>query len=206
MVIIEKSKSLDELIKDRSEELDFAFSQLETVVNKPIKKKEIYIKQLKLRKDFITWTTQKFKMLSGSSPKHVYKREVFYCDMGYNVGSEQFSNRPVVILQNDRGNSSSETTICAPITTHQNCVIFEENGRKYYKYKDDNGEEKIKKLDYYEVPIELEPTSRKKLKGFINIAQIRTISKKRLSKNPVAKITVENDKKVKVAFNKLLFS
>lgn len=203
---MEKNTLLEEEIKEFEEDLEIAFAKLETAIKKPIKNQEIYLEQLKRRKQFIAWTEKKFKMLRGKSPKYVNRREVFYCEMGYNVGSEQFSKRPVVILQNDRGNRSSETTICAPITTHQGCSTFVEDGKPMYRFNDSLGRPKIKRLDYYEIPIEVEDDSSVQLKGFINIAQIRTISKKRLSFNPVAKITEENDMQIKKAFEKLIFS
>lgn len=43
--------------------------------------------------------------------------EVYYVDLSMVVGSEQSGCRPCVILQNDIGNSHSETTIIAPMTT-----------------------------------------------------------------------------------------
>ena len=45
------------------------------------------------------------------------KYDVYYCDFGKNLGSEQSGLRPCVILQNDKGNKYSPTTIVAPITT-----------------------------------------------------------------------------------------
>ncbi len=200
---METKKDLE--IKSLSEDLDFSFASLEQVVKKPIKNKDVYLKQLRLRKEFIDWTKDKFLLLRGSAPKHVYKRDIFYCKLGVNVGSEQKLKRPVVVLQNNRGNASSETTIVAPVTTHNSCVIYEDKGLKYYKFLDSDGKEIIKKLDYYEVPLELEPFSKKNITGYINLAQIRTISKKRLSKGFVGKITIENDEIIKAAVIKLLF-
>lgn len=200
------SKKVESEVIKLEEDLGIVFSKLESEIKKPIKREDIYIKQLKLRKEFVDWTIKKFRMLKSASPEHVFKRDVFYCELGYNVGSEQKEKRPVVILQNNRGNNSSTTTICAPITTHQNCSVYEEDGKKFYKYTDSNGEEKCKKLDYYEIPIDLDKQSKVIITGFINLAQIKTISKKRLSNAPVAKISIDNEKQIKDAFNKLLFS
>lgn len=44
------------------------------------------------------------------------KYEIYMVDLGENVGSEQNGYRPCVILQNDKGNRFSTTTIVAPIT------------------------------------------------------------------------------------------
>jgi Growth inhibitor len=45
------------------------------------------------------------------------KYDIFYCDLGKNLGSEQGGIRPCIILQNNTGNKYSPTTIIAPFTT-----------------------------------------------------------------------------------------
>ena len=48
----------------------------------------------------------------------MFKRgDIYYCDLGPMYMSEQGKFRPVVIIQNDRGNYFSPTTIVAPIST-----------------------------------------------------------------------------------------
>ena len=47
----------------------------------------------------------------------VKRGEVYQCDFGEPYGSEQGYERPVIIIQNDNGNSSSPTTIVIPFTT-----------------------------------------------------------------------------------------
>lgn len=48
----------------------------------------------------------------------VIKRgDIFYAYLGPVIGSEQDGIRPVVILQNNKGNKYSPTVIVAPITT-----------------------------------------------------------------------------------------
>ena len=49
----------------------------------------------------------------------VTKGEIYYADLEPVIGSEQGGVRPVVILQNDKGNEFSPTTIVAPITTKE---------------------------------------------------------------------------------------
>lgn len=84
----------------------------------------------------------------------VQRGEVYYADLSGGVGSEQKGLRPVVVIQNDKGNRHSTTLIIAPISkrlakpslpTH---VIFQ-----------------CKQLDYI---------------SMILLEQIRTIDKKRL--------------------------
>ena len=64
------------------------------------------------------------------------KGEIYYAELSPVVGSEQGGYRPVVILQNDKGNLYSRTTIIAAITseldkTHlPTHVIFTAGGLK----------------------------------------------------------------------------
>lgn len=46
----------------------------------------------------------------------VKRGDVYYCDLSPIVGSEQGGIRPVVIVQNDKGNKYSNTVIVAPIS------------------------------------------------------------------------------------------
>lgn len=45
--------------------------------------------------------------------------EIFYADLEPVVGSEQGGERPVIILQNNKGNQYSNTVVVAPMTTSQ---------------------------------------------------------------------------------------
>lgn len=49
--------------------------------------------------------------------KRVRRGEIYWCDLGEAVGSEQGGCRPVIIVQNDIGNNYSTTTIVVPLTT-----------------------------------------------------------------------------------------
>ena len=46
--------------------------------------------------------------------------DIYYADLRPVVGSEQGGVRPVLIVQNDKGNRHSPTVICAAITSRQN--------------------------------------------------------------------------------------
>ncbi|MEJ6950324.1 type II toxin-antitoxin system PemK/MazF family toxin [Natronospora cellulosivora (SeqCode)] len=66
--------------------------------------------------NFINWTALKYTYrYDGINTRAVKKGEIYYCDLGENIGSEQSKKRPVIILQNDTGNKYSSTTIVAPI-------------------------------------------------------------------------------------------
>ena len=47
----------------------------------------------------------------------MHRGEVYYADLFGAVGSEQAGIRPVVILQNEKGNRFSKTVIVAPISS-----------------------------------------------------------------------------------------
>ncbi len=51
--------------------------------------------------------------------KQVKRGEIYFADLSPVVGSEQMGIRPVLILQNDRGNKHSPTTIVAAITSRK---------------------------------------------------------------------------------------
>lgn len=46
----------------------------------------------------------------------VKRGDVYYCDLSPVIGSEQGGVRPVVVVQNDKGNKYSNTVIIAPIS------------------------------------------------------------------------------------------
>jgi len=49
--------------------------------------------------------------------KELKRGQIWYCSFGESKGSEQGGNRPCVIIQNNKGNEFSPTTIVAVITT-----------------------------------------------------------------------------------------
>ena len=49
--------------------------------------------------------------------EQIKRGEIYYAELSPVVGSEQDGNRPVIILQNDKGNKHSTTTIVAAITS-----------------------------------------------------------------------------------------
>jgi len=108
-----------------------------------------------------------------------------------------------VILQNDKGNSSGDTTIISPITTYENSEFFKKDEKTYIRYIE-NGKTIERALYYYEIEVKLEPKATQQVHGVINVAHMREISEKRLSEIPVAKITTENFDDVVIAINRNL--
>lgn len=61
----------------------------------------------------------------------IKRGDIFYADLGFGYGSEQGGTRPVVVIQNDDGNTHSPTVIVAPLTTNNRHFIVHakiENG------------------------------------------------------------------------------
>ena len=67
----------------------------------------------------LTWnTTQDIHMKRGGCLMTDIKRgDIYYADLSPAVGSEQGGIRPVLILQNDKGNKYSPTTIVVAMTS-----------------------------------------------------------------------------------------
>ena len=86
--------------------------------------------------------------------REVKKGEMYYADLSPVVGSEQGGIRPVIILQNDKGNHYSQTTIIASVTS-----------RKKKKHLPTHIKIKI-------------PNSKRK--SVVMLEQVRTIDKSRL--------------------------
>lgn len=87
--------------------------------------------------------------------REVKKGEMYYADLSPVVGSEQGGIRPVIILQNDKGNRYSPTTIIASVTNR-------------------------KKKSHLPTHIKIKiPNSKRK--SVVMLEQVRTIDKSRLS-------------------------
>ena len=51
--------------------------------------------------------------------KEIKKGQIYYADLSPVVGSEQGGRRPVLVIQNDKGNKYAPTTIVAIITSRK---------------------------------------------------------------------------------------
>jgi len=69
--------------------------------------------------DYLDWMKQKIfldQRASSASKRIVFRGQVYKCNLGKNIGSEQEKERPCVVLQNDSANKNSGNTIVAPIS------------------------------------------------------------------------------------------
>lgn len=192
-------------VSELKEEIKLEINNLSSNLLLPISNQQIYAQRLERNLKFIKWVNKKFKISTSRRKYTVAQKEVYHCDLGVNVGSEQGEIRPVVVLQNNFGNRSGNTTIVAPITSHENSVQFDnENGKFYIDILQENGKVHKKYLDYYEIPIILNSNSERKIYGFVNVAHIREIDRKRICSSKIATITDECFINIKRAISKNL--
>lgn len=90
--------------------------------------------------------------------KNIRRGEIYYVDLGENIGSELNKVRPCVIIQNNVGNQHSPTTIVIPISHRKSSTLPTQVGLTRWMQEKD-----FKFLD-----------------GVIMAEQIRTVDKKRL--------------------------
>ena len=87
----------------------------------------------------------------------IKRGDVFYANLDPVVGSETGKTRPVLVIQNDIGNTYSSTTIVAVITEY------------------------TKKKASYPICVVANKDEGLKKDSIVNLSQIRTIDKKRLT-------------------------
>ncbi|MGG5336358.1 type II toxin-antitoxin system PemK/MazF family toxin [Enterococcus sp. AZ154] len=121
--------------------------------------------------EFLTWTSKKIKLhnqRTSAQNRTLYRGQVYECELGVGIGSEQRKKRPVVIIQNNGRNNTSPNTIVVPITHTSNNLPI---ANKY-----DNSGNLI-------------------LDGYCMYSNIVTVSKARLG-NKICKLTNSEMKKL----------
>lgn len=190
--ILDISKLIGELTKE--------ISKLSGKLFKGKNNIDIYGKFLEDNLSYVKWLNKELDLITAEIPPYVNN----YAELGINLGSEQGFRRPVVVLQNNAANAKSDTVIVAPITTYERgSIITLDDGQIFIKSLK-NGKEHLKKMDFYNVLVKLEPGFKQEIVGFINIGHMKEISKKRMAKFPVATITDENFIEVQNAISRNL--
>ncbi|EGO88691.1 hypothetical protein CBCST_03881 [Clostridium botulinum C str. Stockholm] len=110
--------------------------------------------------------------------------EIWTCELGQNIGSEENKIRPVIIIQNDTGNKNAPTTIIAPISNRPKKIAVHIELRES-DYKLENGE-------------------KNHITGTVLLEQIKVVSKARLGRH-IATLNNEFmdilDSKIKISLN-----
>ncbi len=114
---------------------------------------------------FSDWTLKKYNY-GIRRQKIIFEWNIFYCDLGHNIEAEKNKTRPVLIIQRMRDYVQSGTVIVAPIT----------NGKATFKHE-----------------INLDITKYNKVKGIIDLSQIRVVSRSRLDEQPKDRLLNEQE-------------
>ena len=144
--------------------------------------KKVLIKSQKLNH----WISQKLYYCIGKEYQRrwtVKRGEVYFVDLGENVGSEENKLRPVVVLQSNAYNFSSPVFTCAiisnsPMTISDIQVPIVDT----YAYIDNEGNSKV-------------------LTGTIDLGQIKTIGKERIISRRICILKAEIKDVDKKLFN-----
>lgn len=95
----------------------------------------------------------------------VKRGDIYYANLDPVLGSETGKTRPVLVIQNDIGNLYSPTTIVAVITEYS------------------------EKKASYPICVAIKKDNRLKKDSIINLSQIRTIDKRRLTTPKIAALS-----------------
>lgn len=116
--------------------------------------------------NYVHWVNEQIKMNNNASrdTKVIPRRgEIWTCELGQNIGSEENKIRPVIIIQNDTGNQNAPTTIVVPISNRPKKIAVHISIR--------NGDFELVKGEKMEIT------------GTVLAEQIRIVSKARLGRH-----------------------
>ncbi len=135
------------------------------------------------------WSAQ--KLYYSISKKHqrnwtVKRGEVYFVDLGENIGSEENKIRPVVILQSNAYNFKSPVFTCAIISTSTPTIPdIQVQITKNYPYIDNQNQSKT-------------------LSGAIDLGQIKTIGKERIVSHKICTLSSEEMNEIDIKIIKVL--
>lgn len=136
---------------------------IENKENQPIKKRAYNMKKIQ---NYVAWVNEQIKMNDNASNnvKVIPRRgEVWTCELGQNIGSEENKIRPVIIIQNDTGNKNAPTTIIAPISNRPKKIAVH--------------------IELRESDYTLESGEKSHITGTVLAEQIKVVSKARLGRH-----------------------
>lgn len=165
-------KELNIYIKETKEKIYNLVEKYSDINNKKIKDaytlKELRDTAFNIRDiyKYAEWVNRKIEMNESVSERisTVPKRgEIWTCELGQNIGSEENKVRPVIIIQNNTGNEKGPTTIIVPIS---------------------NRPKKIKvHIQLRETDYKLVQGEAQKVTGTVLCEQIKIVSKARLGRH-----------------------
>ncbi|MBU5299603.1 type II toxin-antitoxin system PemK/MazF family toxin [Clostridium sporogenes] len=166
------SEELVKYIKDTESQIHKLLDEYINRVNNKIDKnknaKTLKEKSYALSKlyKYVEWVNDGIEMNNNvkNRIRIVPKRgEVWTCELGQNIGSEENKIRPVIIIQNDTGNQNAPTTIVVPISNRPKKIAVHISIR--------NGDFELVKGEKMEIT------------GTVLAEQIRIVSKARLGRH-----------------------
>lgn len=116
---------------------------------------------------FVDWTKIKYEYNPNKKPRVIFQWNIFYCELGHNIGSEKNKTRPVLILQDMRDYLDSGTVLIAPITT---------GVKAQYRHE-----------------IIIDATEKSKVRGIIDLSHIKSVSRARLDIFPKDRLLNERE-------------
>ena len=135
-----------------------------------------------------TWICRNLYYCFGKTPyrqKPVKRGEVYFVDLGENVGSEENKQRPVVVIQSNSYNYKSPVFICAIISSSQITIPdIQIPIVNTYSYTDNKGKPAV-------------------LCGAIDLGQIKTVAKERICSEKICLLGSEMDEVDEKLFNAL---
>lgn len=167
-----KDEEIKKFIHKNKENINKLLEEYEEMINKKLKENED-IEPMRKRAyhilniyNYVHWVNEQIKINENASrDTRVFPRrgEIWTCELGQNIGSEENKIRPVIIIQNNTGNKNSPTTIIAPISNRSKKIAV------HIELRED---------DYI-----LEDGEKSEITGTILSEQIRVVSKARLGRH-----------------------
>lgn len=135
----------------------------EVVTNKKLLNKFLSLEDQIMKYDellsFVEWTYNKYTF-GVKTQKNIYQWDIFYCNLGHNLGNEKNKERPVLIIQKTKGYLQANTLLVAPIT-------IGDSFNKLYKHE-----------------IIIDETFKSKIRGKVDLSHIRAVDRSRLDEKP----------------------
>lgn len=115
--------------KTKQDLLNDALNEIRNKTNKNNVYLVLPLMQWVVRKIDLMMSSEAFKKSISDAKKNkkprprpllVSRGEIWQCELGKNIGSEQNESRPVLIIQNDVNNKNSPNTLIVPLTSLEN--------------------------------------------------------------------------------------
>jgi len=165
-------EELKEFINESIEDIIYLMDEYNNIIKdklnenketQPIKRKALNIKKIH---NYVSWVKEQIKMndIMSKDIKVIPRRgEIWTCELGQNIGSEENKIRPVIIIQNDTGNKNAPTTIIAPISNRPKKIAVH--------------------IELRESDYKLEDGEKNHITGTVLAEQIKVVSKARLGRH-----------------------